>query len=350
MPTGSDCADDTLVFSVVIPALNEEVSIRRCLDSLSQQRFPANSFEVIVVDNGSSDRTVEIAESYKGALHMTVLVVANVHISALRNAGATASRGKILAFLDADMVVPAGWLMEAEKIFQHSVATVVGGPFSVPEGSSWVARGWFGRSRPKATASPSYIPSGNLMVTRSDFFRVGGFDESLQTSEDCDFCCRARELGLKMSECAAISVVHLGSPQTVSAFFRREMWHGTSVLRVFLRNFPTLQNSKPIFFTIYTLFCLVMTIVMAAGGALAGKLWLVLAPLGMLLAVPAALAWRTARRGAGLDFPGLFVLLFFYGIARAISVVGLAGLRRGRDLRPGQCLKTQPTTMWTRGE
>src|ERR1039458_10266218 len=96
--------------SIIIPAFNEEQSIRQCLDSLVRMGSPRESFEVIVVDNGSTDRTPEVVRSYSGALDLTVLAKADAHVSALRNVGALHARGSTFAFLDADCTVPPGWL------------------------------------------------------------------------------------------------------------------------------------------------------------------------------------------------------------------------------------------------
>jgi glycosyltransferase involved in cell wall biosynthesis len=92
--------------------LNEESVIAQCLASLKQQKLPSASFEVIVVDNGSTDRTREIARSFGGWLPVTVLERSGVRISALRNFGAAMARGEFLAFLDADCVAPHHWLQQ----------------------------------------------------------------------------------------------------------------------------------------------------------------------------------------------------------------------------------------------
>ena len=93
--------------SIIIPALNEEKMIGRCLESLTQLAFAHDRFEVLIVDNGSRDRTLAIAESFKDRLNLKILQQAGVRISALRNLGARAASGNTLAFLDADCLAPA---------------------------------------------------------------------------------------------------------------------------------------------------------------------------------------------------------------------------------------------------
>lgn len=319
-----------MTFSIVIPALNEERVICQCLNSIAGLAFPHQKFEVIVVDNGSSDRTHEIAESYRDAMNITVLLRPKINISGLRNAGAGASSGEYLIFLDADMVVPSDWLHRAQKLFVSSKAEVIGGFCRVPEHFSWVARVWFRRKVDEVNLSPSYIPSGNLMIRRSQFDAIGGFDESLETSEDCDFCCRARGLGLNLAEYNAISIVHLGSPQTLRAFFRREVWHGASVFRVFLLNFDRFQNGKPVIFAVYTLLCLLTMAIAALISIYRESIWPVAPFIGLVLLAPSALAWRSMRKREWRHFPALFILFLLYGIARALSLVGFRWRRPDR--------------------
>lgn len=319
------------LFTIVIPALNEESVIGRCLDSIAHLEFPSGNYEVIVVDNGSSDQTREIANSYREALRLTVLLRPEVNISALRNAGASASSGKFLIFLDADMIVPKNWLQRAEALFISSKAHILGGSFEVPKNSSWVAHNWFGRKSKGVILSPSYVPSGNLMVSRSHFDSIGGFDERLRTSEDCDFCFRARAMGLTMAIYDDIAVMHLGSPQTLMAFFLREIWHGSSVFRVFLLHSRNFQNGRPVLFAVYTLLCLAMTAVAVVISILSGHLSLIQPPLALLLLAPLVLALRNARGRGWRNFPQMFILFLVYGISRAISLLGYRSLRSRRS-------------------
>src|SRR5438270_12097072 len=93
--------------SIIIPALNEEKMIGRCLESLTRLAFARDRFEVLVVDYGSRDNTLAIVESFTDRLNLKVLQQAGVRISALRNLGARSAAGDFLAFLDAACLAPA---------------------------------------------------------------------------------------------------------------------------------------------------------------------------------------------------------------------------------------------------
>jgi glycosyltransferase involved in cell wall biosynthesis len=108
--------------SIIIPAYNEEDNIAKCLQSINAQMEQGIDYEIIVVDNGSTDRTREIAEKLKAK----VFALPEVNISALRNFGAEASSGDILAFLDADCLVKDGWLKNAVSILDDPAVAMVG--------------------------------------------------------------------------------------------------------------------------------------------------------------------------------------------------------------------------------
>ena len=97
--------------SIIIPALNAENTIKDCLNSIKQLDYPDLKIEVIVVDNGSDDKTADIAMQF-GA---KVLYKPDLNVGGLRNAGAKVSSGDILAFTDADCVVEKDWLSQISR-------------------------------------------------------------------------------------------------------------------------------------------------------------------------------------------------------------------------------------------
>jgi len=104
------------VISVVIPALNEEKTIETCLLSLKNQTY--DNFEIIVVDGGSEDSTVEIAHRYA-----RVIMQKSSTIGGARREGAEAASGDLLAFTDADSVADCNWLMRiAENLDKHELS------------------------------------------------------------------------------------------------------------------------------------------------------------------------------------------------------------------------------------
>jgi glycosyltransferase involved in cell wall biosynthesis len=309
--------------SVIIPAFNEEKMIGRCLESLADMAFARERFEVLLVDNGSRDHTLAIAESFRDRLNLKILQKTNVRISALRNLGARSAAGDILAFLDADCLAPCDWLDRIFELAPADGAGVMGAHYLLPENSSWVGRTWHRYQEAPKSGEVSHVPAGDLIMRREDFLRLGGFDETIQTNEDYELCERARKKGMRVQAFKQIGVVHLGTAQSLRVFFRKQAWHGTHVIKVFLRDVLKSHNRKAVFFAVYTLLCLLVVIVGAAWTAISHEVWwLPAAGVAALCLPPVALSTRQVLASRKLsDFFALFALYLTYGIARAKALL-----------------------------
>ncbi len=113
-------------FSVIIPALNEEKYIAESIKALLRQDIPRKDFEIIVVDNGSRDKTKQIAKKTGADI---VITEKKRGTNIARQSGINASSGKILAFLDADCLPPPDWLRKIEKILKQKNIAAVSGPY-----------------------------------------------------------------------------------------------------------------------------------------------------------------------------------------------------------------------------
>jgi glycosyltransferase involved in cell wall biosynthesis len=315
----------TISISVIIPALNEEKMIGRCLESLVNLNFTRERFEVIVVDNGSRDNTLAIAESFKGRLDLKVLQQAGVRISALRNLGARAALGDIVVFLDADCLPSSDWLNRILELAPRDGIGIIGAHYLLPENSSWIGKTWHRYQEAPKSGEVSHVPAGDLIMRRADFIRIGGFDESIQTNEDYELCERARKAGMQVRAFPSIGVVHLGTAQSLRVFFRKQAWHGTHVIKVFLRNALKSHNRKAVFFAVYTFLCLLMVVAGITWAFVGSGHWLLLALAAVALCLPPlALATRQVMASKQFsDFPPLFALYLTYGIARAKSLLSV---------------------------
>ncbi len=321
--------------SVIVPALNEQSVIGQCLASLTRQKLPAARFEVIVVDNGSRDHTREIARSFSDSLSVKVLERGGVRISALRNFGAAMARGGVLAFLDADCVAPPHWLLQVVDLMRADDARIVGAQYRIPADSSWVARAWYGDLWKMKDGLVSYVPGGDLIVSRELFVNLGGFDETIVTSEDCEFCARAAASSVPVVAVPSLSVVHLGTPQTLEGFYRKQSWHGANVHRVFLRDVVHSKSRKAMLFAVYMLAGMVAAVAGAAAGVVFGSAAAALAGAVFLAMGPLALAAHACmeRRKWKYLLP-LALLYAAYGLARAMCLLGVGGDRKPRTVGP----------------
>ena len=174
---------NTELISVIIPAFNEEEHIANTISALKLYA-PINT-EVIVIDNGSTDDTPQIAES----LGATVIIKTDTTIAGLRNAGVEISSGNILVFIDADVTVTQEW---GEYLKTHTIESLAKHPMQVtgsrclaPKDGKWLNTHWFNLL---TSYDAPYVNSGHLITTRELFDAIDGFSSELKTAEDYDFC------------------------------------------------------------------------------------------------------------------------------------------------------------------
>lgn len=317
------------IVSIIIPALNEQRHIESCLASLVALSTPRGSFEVILVDNGSTDRTVELAETFRSLLDLTILQQAGVRISALRNHGAVHSSGDILAFLDADCLARPHWLSDHEGLADRLADVgVLGAPYDIPPGSTWVARAWEQGQSKAEIGEVRYVPGGCMFMRREVFGALAGFDESLETNEDAELCGRVRTLGLPVIADKSVAVLHLGTSQTLKDFYRRQRWHGAHVLKVFLRSPGRSGNEKAIFLAVYTLMAEFAVLAGLAAAVATGRWSLFAVSVAAWLAPALGLALRRGLSSRHRELIPAFIALYMtYGIARAHCLVA-AGKRK----------------------
>jgi glycosyltransferase involved in cell wall biosynthesis len=181
------------VISVVVPVRDAMPWLEVQLQALVDQQC-ADDFEIVVVDNGSIDRSAEVARGWADR-HPAVRWVDGSQIvgpGAARNVGVAAARGDLLAFCDADDVVRPGWLDGCATALAD--ADLAAGVFDF-----WSLNGHPASPlQPAATSQLGFLPAGlgaNLAVRRPAFDAAGGFAEDLTVGEDIDLCWRLQLLG-----------------------------------------------------------------------------------------------------------------------------------------------------------
>jgi len=300
--------------TIILPAKNEELFLAETLQAIQFLDYEREKIEIIVVNNGSTDNTKEISEIY-GA---KVIDVTTATVGKLRNIGAQSAKGKILAFLDADCVPSQDWLKNACALLAKEDC-VTGCKVSLPVNATWIEKAWYPEGH-EGRRQVKYINSGNLLLRKETFFRIGGFDDSLIAGEDAEFCARAIKQ-VKVIENGAIRAVHLGNPKKIYDFFRREIWHGLGAFGTFKQNWLDKPLLATILFTVSGL-----ALVAALATPQSGYRAIVLL-LG--LTIPVCIATLSAgincvKRRKMIYFPPLVALYFVYFTGRSIALVLLA--------------------------
>jgi len=222
------------LFSVIIPAYNEEKTIAATLRSIIRQNFPPNQYEVILVNNNSTDRTKEIAQKFPIKI---VDEKRQGYVHALRK-GCQEAKGKILVFTDADTIVPANWLKKYQEAYRNPRVVCAGGG---------------GKLEPKVFISPIIekslflvgitlkIFSGfNFSIRRTTYQKIGGFNPQINFNTDTDLILRAKKEG---------KVVFLKKNNVITSSRRyRDISAFPYMLKGILNSLSLLLFKKTIFF------------------------------------------------------------------------------------------------------
>lgn len=226
---------NALPVSVVIPALNEESCIARCLLSVLDQDFPHDQMEIIVVNNGSTDATASVARQFS----VQVVDELRTGVARARNAGIRAAQGEIVAFIDADCVAKPNWLRELlSGPDDEKIVCFVGDILPMP-GRGLIADFVHDRrlisQETLLSASPPVAAGANIAYRKSVFKEIGYFDETFLEGEDGDFfwrLVRSDRFHIRFQRCAVVLHPH---PSSLSVLLRRTRLEGRGLARFRLK-------------------------------------------------------------------------------------------------------------------
>jgi glycosyltransferase involved in cell wall biosynthesis len=207
--------------SVVVPTFNRCASLIRMLEALVDQTYPADQFEVVVVDDGSTDGTAERLDALVAPYRLTVLRQPNMGPAVARNLGVERARGSLIVFLDDDVVALPHLLAEHVATQGDEQNQVVTGPLSPP--GDWPRPSWIHWEEAqlqqqyhamltgKYPCTPRQFFSGNASLRRARFLEAGGFDPTFKRAEDLELAFRLRARGASFVFNPRADVLHYAS-------------------------------------------------------------------------------------------------------------------------------------------
>jgi glycosyltransferase involved in cell wall biosynthesis len=212
--------------SIIVCSYNGGRTLGGCLDSLGKLNYP--DYEIILVDDGSTDDTRDIAEQFP---HVRYIYQQNNGLSHARNMGASVAKGEAFAYTDSDCIADVDWLYYLIGTLLSGDYAGVGGPNVTPP-----ARNWIQACVAAAPGGPSHvlftdtiaehIPGCNMAFYRWAFESVGGFDvEYHKAGDDVDFCWRLQQAGGVIAFSPAAIVWHCRR-FTLRAFLKQQDGYG----------------------------------------------------------------------------------------------------------------------------
>jgi ABC-type multidrug transport system fused ATPase/permease subunit/glycosyltransferase involved in cell wall biosynthesis len=213
--------------SVIVCAYNEERTIGECLSSLQGCDYP--ELEVIVVDDGSTDRTAEIATGFP----FRILTLDHGGLSGARNAGIDASSSEIIAFLDADAVCHSEWLYHLALSLEEEGVVATGGPNPPFEDVDSTERSVaLSPGRPMEVLisdnRAEHVPGCNMAYESWALREVGGFDVAYRSAgDDVDVCWKLLDSGHEIAFSSAAQVRH-HRRDTVRGYLKQQRGYGAA--------------------------------------------------------------------------------------------------------------------------
>jgi len=230
------CLPEYPKVSVVVCAYNAERTMAPCLASLEKLNYP--SYEVIVVNDGSTDHTREICERFN---YIRLINQENKGLSAARNVGIETATGEIVAFTDSDCVADPDWLTYLVTTFIRSGRAAVGGPnFPPPEDTlvpSAVAVSPGGPTHVLLNDEVAeHIPGCNMAFRKKVLEEIHGFDPVFRAAgDDVDLCWRLQNAGYQIGFSPAAVVWHFRR-NTVKAYLNQQRGYGKAEAQLYFKH------------------------------------------------------------------------------------------------------------------
>ncbi len=331
-----------MLYSVVVPARNAASTIGECLMGALSQSVPKDLYEIVVVDDGSTDRTVAIAHR----LGVRVVSQPPLGIASARNTGTRAARGDLIVFLDPDCVPKLDWLAQMLAPFDDALVAGVQGAYASDQDGlvpRWIQLEFDEKYRQLgASHVVETVHCFSAAFRRKVLIDSGGFDPAMALGEDLDLSFRLSKGGHRLVYAPKACVYHQHG-QSLRRYLERTVRHGLWLTLVYARHPDRVRGDATRSTSLAAQIPLVGLTVLSF---VLGTRWRRLLPISGLLAATfagsaAPSAWRARQAGndIALAAPGIqFLRVMALGFGMAVgwlTFVSDRWLQRFRGLARG---------------
>ena len=329
-----DNSKPKFLFSVIVPSFNRRDEIQELLSSLQQQSISKKLFEVIIVDDGSTDGTAHWLATFQNRTTLNLRLLQQDHRGpgAARNTGINSARGRILVFIDSDCIAPANWLREIKKVFDADPhCQAFGGRDDARRDfrpllkainytmTSFLFTGGM-RGGKKKRLAKFYPRSFNMGIMKNLAQRIGGFSE-LRHGQDIEFSHRILKSHAKVAYIPDAVVFHKRRTSLLR-FFRQVFNWGVARINLYKMDRDMLEPLH--FMPACVLWTAVGLTIAAALSKPVFVVWKFIAFFAMLVicasCIHAALRWRSLATGLYV-IPVIFIQFSGYGTGFTFAFV-----------------------------
>ena len=237
---------DNTFISIILPTYNRLQMLQQVVSSLRTQDYPHDSFEIIIINDGSPDDTAQWLAAQPAVLEGIAFKYINGQQGGpcrARNAGIAAARGELLAFIDDDCIAEPDWLRQLAMMMGDKQQVSVGGRIIPFECDSLISRYCthinYNDTAVRANKSLPFLNAANMLLRTQILELTGKFDESLTLpmAEDYELSCRMRDHGITFLACPD-AIVHHRNKDTFQSIHRAVYHQARGMAIIFRRRHP----------------------------------------------------------------------------------------------------------------